>query len=127
MNAVIDPARVICRLAELHDPGSRAFELGEGDWPLRGFVVRRGAQVSAFVNRCPHQGHPLNWRPDQFLSTDGSVILCSSHGAIFDLVDGTCIAGPCAGAALQRLALRIEAGLVMVADDVRLEEPSQRD
>lgn len=127
MNAVIDTARVICRLSDLADPDSRGFALGGGEWPLRGFVVRRGQQVSAFVNRCPHQGHPLNWRPDQFLSPDGSVILCSSHGALFDMGDGACIAGPCEGRGLERLPLRIEAGLVMLADDVLLEEQSRRD
>lgn len=122
----IDTARVICRLSDLQDPGSRGFALGDGDWPLRGFVVRRGAQVAAFVNRCPHQGHPLNWHPDRFLSPDGSVILCSSHGAMFDLTDGACIAGPCEGRGLERLPLRIEAGLVILADEVTLEE-RQRD
>lgn len=122
----IDTARIICRLSDLADPGSRGFALGGGDWPLRGFVVRRGTQVSAFANRCPHQGHPLNWHPDRFLSPDGSVILCSSHGAIFDIADGACIAGPCEGHGLERLALRIEAGLVILADDVPLEE-TQRD
>lgn len=122
MTATIDVARVICQLAELTDPGSRAFTLGSGDWPLRGFVVRRGARVFAYVNRCPHAGHPLNWRPDRFLSPDGSVILCASHGALFDF-EGTCIAGPCEGRGLRPLAIRIDAGLVMLSPEVPLEEP----
>jgi nitrite reductase/ring-hydroxylating ferredoxin subunit len=122
MTHEIDTARVICAFAALDDPGSRAFTLGSGDWPLRGFVVRRGAQVFGYVNRCPHQQHPLNWRPDQFLAPDGSVILCSSHGAIFDIASGTCIAGPCPGRGLQRLPLRLEAGLVILGDGVPLEE-----
>ena len=37
--------------------------MGEGDWPLRGFVVRRGELVRAYVNHCPHAGFPLNWQP----------------------------------------------------------------
>ncbi len=123
MTTTIDTARVICPLATLADPGSRAFTLGGGDWPLRGFVVRRGGRVFAYLNRCPHNGHPLNWQPDRFLSPDGNVILCSSHGAIFDLEEGSCIAGPCAGRGLQPLAVRIESGLVILADDVPLEEP----
>lgn len=121
---MIDTARVVCRLTALPDPGSFAFTLGGGDWPLRGFVVRRGSEVSAYVNRCPHAGHALNWRPHQFLSPDGNVILCSSHGAIFDIASGACIAGPCAGRGLQRLALRIEGDIVLVADEVPLQEPA---
>ncbi len=36
----IDTARVLCSLAELEETGSRGFAVGEGDWPLRGFIVR---------------------------------------------------------------------------------------
>jgi hypothetical protein len=38
----LDLERVICPLHELADPGAKGFTLGSGDWPLRGFVVRRG-------------------------------------------------------------------------------------
>ena len=60
----IDLARVICPLHELADPGASAFTMGEGDWPLRGFVVRQGDSVHAYVNHCPHAGFPLNWSPE---------------------------------------------------------------
>ena len=36
----IDLARVLCSLAELEETGSRGFAVGEGDWPLRGFLVK---------------------------------------------------------------------------------------
>lgn len=121
MSAEIDMARVICAFADLADLGSRAFSLGGGDWALRGSVVRRGQQVFAYVNHCPHAGHPLNWRPDQFLSPDRSVIMCSSHGALYDIASGDCIAGACAGRALAPLPLRIEAGLVLLSEEVVLE------
>jgi nitrite reductase/ring-hydroxylating ferredoxin subunit len=117
----IDMARVICAFADLADPGSRAFSLGGGDWPLRGFVVRRGGQVFGYVNHCPHAGHPLNWRPDQFLSPDRTVIMCSSHGALYDIASGACIAGPCDGRGLRPLPLRIAAGLVLLSEEVALE------
>lgn len=107
----------LCRLDQLDDPGSRAFTLGEGPWPLRGFVVRRGADVYAYLNRCPHAGHPLNWRPDQFLSADGALIQCRSHGALFDVASGLCVAGPCPGSALTRLAVRVENESVTLEGD----------
>jgi len=40
-----DLERVVCRLTELDAQGARAFTIGAGDWPLRGFVVRVGAAV----------------------------------------------------------------------------------
>jgi nitrite reductase/ring-hydroxylating ferredoxin subunit len=115
-------SHVVCALADLADPGSREFAIGAGDWPLRGFVVRVGARVFAYVNRCPHAGHPLNFRPDEFLALDGATILCRSHGATFERATGECIAGPCAGQALRALRVRVDAGLVIVdADDREIE------
>lgn len=113
----MDTTRVICRLDDLDDPGSRAFTMGSGDWPLRGFVLRRGAQVFAYVNRCPHAGHPLNWTPDQFLAPDNSLILCRSHGALFEMATGACVAGPCAGRGLQKIPVRLENGYALLEDD----------
>lgn len=108
---------VICRLSDISDPGSRAFSIGEGAWPLRGFLVRRDHDVFAYVNRCPHAGHPLNMRPHEFLSADRATILCNSHGALFDIADGACIAGPCAGQALQSLPVRVEDDVVVIEGD----------
>ena len=120
----IDLERVICALAELDDPGARGFTMGRGDWPLRGFVVRRGAEVRAYVNHCPHAGHALNLRPHAFLAPDAPLIRCSSHGALFEIETGLCLAGPCAGAQLRAVALRLERGYVLIADDVELNEPA---
>jgi nitrite reductase/ring-hydroxylating ferredoxin subunit len=80
--------------------------------------VRTRTEVRAYVNRCPHVGHPLNLRPHAFLSPDGSLILCSSHGALFEKLTGYCVAGPCAGKVLQPVPLKVESGFVMLADEV---------
>ena len=123
MTEEIDLARVICPLHEIADPGAKAFTLGSGDWPLRGFVVRRGESVRAYVNFCPHAGFPLNWHPDGFLSPAAPLILCSMHGALFDIETGACVAGPCDGKGLRPLHVRVTRGYVLLADDVPLEEP----
>jgi nitrite reductase/ring-hydroxylating ferredoxin subunit len=114
----IDVERVICRLDDIQPAGARGFAIGGGDWPLRGLVVRLNDEVHGFINRCPHAGHPLNLRPHQFLTADATLILCSSHGALFEKSTGYCIAGPCAGQRLSPLPLKIESGFVMLADDV---------
>jgi nitrite reductase/ring-hydroxylating ferredoxin subunit len=114
---MIDVARVVCPYDDLSDPGSRAFAMGGGEWPLRGFVVRRNGKVFAYVNRCPHAGHPLNWQPDRFLTPDDTLILCRSHGALFEIATGACVAGPCAGNALTPLSVTIDGGYVLLNDD----------
>ena len=117
----IDVTRVLCSLAELDETGSRGFAVGEGDWPLRGFVVRTADGAVAFVNYCPHAGHPLNFRPNKFLTPDRNLILCSSHGALFARDNGLCIAGPCAGQSLTRIPVEIVSGYVLLAEGVDVE------
>lgn len=116
----VDLERVVCRLAEL-ESGARAFTFGGGDWPLRGLVVRVGVAVRGYLNRCPHAGHALDLLPGRFLTADGSLILCSSHGALFEKTTGYCVAGPCMGRALTPLALQVKCGLVLLDDSVDVE------
>jgi len=116
--APIDVERVICRFADLADPGALSFTIATADWPLRGFIVRVGAEVRGYVNHCPHAGHPLDITPHRFLTHDGALILCGSHGALFDKLSGYCIAGPCAGRSLRQIPLQLQAGFVMLADEV---------
>jgi nitrite reductase/ring-hydroxylating ferredoxin subunit len=116
--AVLDVERVVCRESELEAHGVRAFTIGAGDWPLRGFVVRAGAHLRGYVNRCPHAGHPLNLLPDRFLTPDGALLLCSSHGALFEKLTGYCVAGPCAGRSLTPVPLQVRSGFVLLADEV---------
>ena len=102
------------RLDNIDDPGCLEFQIGEGDWPFKGFVVRQGQQVFAYQNVCKHAGHPLNWKPHCFLTGDGRQIICSSHGAMYHISTGHCVAGPCAGAVLNSVEVRIENGDVIV-------------
>jgi nitrite reductase/ring-hydroxylating ferredoxin subunit len=114
----LDVERVICRLTELDETGARAFTIGAGDWPLRGFVVRAGQEVRGYVNRCPHAGHPLNLAAHRFLTSDGTLILCCSHGALFEKLTGYCVAGPCAGQRLREIPVQVVAGFVLFDGDV---------
>jgi nitrite reductase/ring-hydroxylating ferredoxin subunit len=114
----IDLARVLCTLESLQATGSRGFAVGEGDWPLRGFIVKTAAGVAAYVNYCPHAGHPLNFKADRFLTPDRSLILCGSHGALFTRDEGLCIAGPCPGRKLTPIPVEVIEGFVLLADGV---------
>ena len=113
----VDTTRVICKRSDLADPGTRSFTMGAGIWPLKGFVVRKGERVFAYLNRCPHQGHPLNWQANEFLTADRSLLVCRSHGACFDVSTGLCVAGPCVGAYLREIEVRIEHDYIMLVDD----------
>jgi nitrite reductase/ring-hydroxylating ferredoxin subunit len=104
---------VVGVLDEIGDPGCREFRIGEGDWPFKGFVVRKGDEVYAYQNFCMHAGHPLNWKADAFLTGDRSQIICSSHGAIYEIHSGECVAGPCPGKKLRPVEVRVIDGVVV--------------
>ena len=114
----IDLERVLCRLDELQATGCREFRLGAGQWPLQCFVVRAGSGVHAYVNRCAHMELPLNLLPNRFLTHDGSMILCTAHGAIFEKTTGYCVAGPCAGRSLEAVPVEVVEGFVLLGADV---------
>ena len=105
---------VVGPLDEFEDPGCREFSIGEGDWPFRGFVVRKGDAVYAYQNFCAHVGHPLNWRPHSFLTPDRDQIICASHGARYEIETGACAGGPCRGRALRQVECEVRNGLVVV-------------
>jgi len=109
---------VLCSLAELDETGSRGFAVGEGDWPLRGFIVRTANGIAAYANTCPHAGHPLNFRPHKFLTPDRNLILCASHGALFARDNGLCIAGPCPGQSLTAVPIEVLGQYVLLAEGV---------
>ena len=115
----IDVSRVLCRLSELLESGCRSVSVGAGDWPLKVLVLQvRDGVVRAYVNRCPHAGHRLNLRPHRFLTPDGALIICASHGALFEREGGLCLAGPCAGQALTPLPVEIIGEHVLLAAGV---------
>jgi nitrite reductase/ring-hydroxylating ferredoxin subunit len=98
---------ILCRLDEISDPGGKGFVFGEGTARREIFVMRKGGRVWGYVNRCPHAGIPLDWQPDQFLDPSKTLIQCATHGALFGIEDGLCVAGPCKGKALAPVAVRI--------------------
>ena len=53
--------------------------------------------MRGYIDRCPHAGMPLALLPNRYLTREGDLIVCSSHGALFRPDDGLCVGGPCAG------------------------------
>lgn len=110
------PAGVtLCAEADITNPGSRGFVLQIGEAFFHGFVVRKDGEVAGYVDRCPHQGFPLAVELDGYLVPDGSLILCSWHGAVFRPLTGECVGGPCAGARLTPWPVAASGGMIRTA------------
>ena len=93
----------LCRLDDVPDGGGREVALGTGETLLPVLLLRRGADVWAYRNVCPHFSLPLNYRPQTFHTYGGESIMCAHHSAMFRIDDGYCFDGPCLGASLDRL------------------------
>ncbi|AHL76649.1 MFS transporter [Stutzerimonas stutzeri] len=89
----------LCAMSDVAEGQSKGIEI-KGQ---RLLAVRKEGTLYLYENRCPHRGIPLEWLPDQFLDSSGSLIQCATHGALFLIDSGECVAGPCAGQALRAL------------------------
>jgi nitrite reductase/ring-hydroxylating ferredoxin subunit len=115
-------------LDELHDGGCKGFSPPPGGlttgssarWQAGLFAVRQGDEVFVYVNSCPHIGTPLDWVPDRFLSHDGRLIVCATHGAEFRIADGECLRGPCFGNRLEPVVIQIKDGTIFVPENAGL-------
>lgn len=109
-----DPSEWSAPLADVPEGASAKFPLSwRGRW-VEGFVVRVRGRFHAYVNSCIHAGTPLDWWPNEFFTDDGRLLVCATHGALYEPATGQCAGGPCGGGGLYPLAVRVEGGRVIV-------------
>jgi len=98
----------LCSFNEIPDGAAIGFDpFGRGRDAL--FLVRRGETLKAYRNVCPHQGASLPWRKNAYLNPDASRIVCSAHGAQFDIDTGRCLLGAALGQSLETITTSIAA------------------
>jgi nitrite reductase/ring-hydroxylating ferredoxin subunit len=105
----------LCALADIPDGEARGFLPNERRED-QVFVVRRGAEVHAWLNTCPHNWRPLDWAKDKFLGCPGGDIVCFAHGAHFDVGSGVCTRGVCEGERLIAVPLQVVDGELFIPE-----------
>jgi nitrite reductase/ring-hydroxylating ferredoxin subunit len=97
----------LCRLDEIPDGDSRGFDpRGVGRDTM--LVVRQGKSLHAWRDACPHiSGVPMAWRKNAYLNAGRDRIVCSAHGALFDIASGVCTLGPCLGQTLEPITVAV--------------------
>jgi nitrite reductase/ring-hydroxylating ferredoxin subunit len=87
------------------------------DGEVESLILYRDAvgNVRGWLNICPHAGRRLDWSPGQFLRSKQGELVCAVHGATFALPQGVCVAGPCRGESLRKVALLCENGEIRLA------------
>ena len=106
------PGTVLCAAAALPTRGTLGVEVG--GFPV--LLVRAGG-LRAFVNACPHQFLPLDYRGGGVLSADGAVLRCSNHAAGFDAGTGMGIDGHGQGCWLDQVPVEVRDGQVVIGGD----------
>ena len=109
-----EPGTLLCRMPEIPDKGAREVVFGEGYDCFRVLLLRSGARVSAYRNRCAHVHIPLNYEEQLFHVLDGEVLMCAHHGAMYRIADGVCFDGPCEGASLTPIPIAIRGDAVVL-------------
>jgi nitrite reductase/ring-hydroxylating ferredoxin subunit len=102
----------LCAVSDLENPGSKGFYHEKGHI----FVVRRGDDVFVYENSCPHLGVNLEWQKDRFLDSEKRLIQCATHGALFLMETGECVAGPCPGDMLTKVPHTVQSGVVYLTE-----------
>ena len=102
----------LCYLKDILNPGGKGFRVARREGF---FIIRKDNKVFGYKNICPHQGTPLDWKDDVFLTFKKDYISCATHGAMFKIETGECVRGPCLGRMLVPIKLRVEDGKIMLA------------
>lgn len=102
----------IGRREDFPDGTSRKFTLRCGGRSLEGFAFGFDGELHAYLNRCRHIPLPMDWLDNRFFTVDEKYVVCANHGALYEPTTGECVWGPCAGARLQRVPLKVEDGTV---------------
>src|SRR5688500_5718463 len=112
------PGTSLGPLSGIADCSVHEFQFGEGRRVFSMLAIRRGDDVKAYVNACPHVWLPLTFRSPRLLSEDGERLTCSNHLAEFAVDDGRALSGPVEpGCGLIRVPVHVDArGEVVIGD-----------
>ncbi|MBT8769228.1 Rieske (2Fe-2S) protein [Metapseudomonas boanensis] len=107
----------LCAIEDIAEGGALALDARLGGQSVRLVLVRRGQAVWGYRNRCPHFSVGLDYRPGEFCTYRGQVLMCAHHSAMFRFEDGHCIEGPCEGSRLDAVAVKVVEGRVVLGAD----------
>jgi len=82
---------LLCHNDDLPENKTRSFSVESQQGKIDLFVVKIDNKVYGYK------------KPDEFLSIEETHIQCATHGALFTMETGDCIAGPCSGDKLSSL------------------------
>ena len=98
----------ICNLDDIKNNYSLGLSVRINGTLKKLIIVNAEKHIFVYVNSCPHIGTPLDLIPGQFLSHNKESIICSTHGALFQIKTGLCTFGPCKNKYLEPVTIHVE-------------------
>lgn len=108
------PGTAIARAAQAPDGGAVAIHFRAEGAFFSLILTRRGEEVFAYENKCPHAGNRFDEMYDGVIVQQKRFIVCPHHGASFALESGACMGGP-SKEGLARIDVRVVDGMVVIA------------
>jgi nitrite reductase/ring-hydroxylating ferredoxin subunit len=93
--------QIICKACDFLSDGVHPIDVS--GFPV--LMIKQDDHFTAFVNACPDQYLPLDYKGDALLSTDGAIIRCTNHNAGFDIKTGKGVEGLGLGCSLDILPI----------------------
>ncbi len=107
--SLIESGNKLCLVADLTPTGAKSINRNGQDGLL---LVLSGDEVRAYISHCPHLGVPLETIPDHVLDEEREFLVCSTHGARFQVEDGLCVRGPCRDQSLEQVGVEVRDGAI---------------
>ena len=120
-----DPVRVLSDARRLGEGQGMRFEVVLDGVRRDAFAVRYRNTVHAYVNACRHQALPLDFGDAHFFDEEYDALVCCHHGARYEPATGRCVAGPCEGGTLTRLATELREGALWCVGRIAEGEPRE--
>ena len=102
----------MARVGELKDGTTKKFHLKCQGNTIEALLVSYEGHLYAYVNRCRHISLSMDWVDNHFFTEDRRYLICANHGATYEPTTGECVWGPCFGAFLQGVPLKIAGGKI---------------
>ena len=118
--------KVVARTGELSHGMTKKFHLKCQGVTIEALLVNYEGNVYAYVNRCRHISLSMDWVDNQFFTEDERYLICANHGATYEPAIGECIWGPCFGAFLQRVPLKVSREKILAFCPEAEDEESDR-
>ena len=108
--------RKIAKLEDLPEGTTKRFSFQRDGMRVDAFVANFKGDIVAYENLCRHLPITLDYGDGEFFSSDGSLFVCQTHGAMYHPKNGLCVEGPCSGASLHPLDIEVTGGEIYIVD-----------